>query len=177
MYQVKELTDLNRLGEIYQLRVNAYEHSDQKPYINSSTFPEGFYDEVDAKSSHFIIENGDKIIACARLIRLESLSQIPYYNLKPRVLSPSRSSFWYYSRIAIHPDYRKRGLSSLMDNYIIGQLKGQENHVVILAKIKIQHYRNNYGFQLIETITDYDSPDYPFSKQQPTQLLIKNLSE
>lgn len=177
MYQVKELTDMSRLDEIFQLRVRAYEHSDQRPYINSATFPKGFYDELDNKCSHFIIENEDRIIACARLIRLRSLSQIPFYKLKTRVLSSDSSWFWYYSRIAIDPDYMKRGLSSLIDEYIIGQLKGQEFHLVILAKVKVEYYRKNHGFKLIETINNYSVPEYPFSKQLPTQLLIKNLSE
>ncbi|WP_420384657.1 GNAT family N-acetyltransferase [Roseivirga sp.] len=177
MYQVKELTDLNRLDEIFRLRVVAYEHSDQRQYINSETYPQGFYDDLDKKSRHFIIENEGQIIACARLISLESLSQIPYYNLNSQALPIGWSPFWYYSRIAIHPDFMKMGLSLLIDEYIINQLKGQEFYLVILAKVKTQYYRENHGFRLVETITGYDSPDYPFSKQRPTELLIKKLSE
>ena len=117
------LTDKSRLQEIYDLRVVAYEHSSKAVYVNRHTFPNGWFDDLDGREQtlHWIIEDGPAIIAAARLAIL--------YNLEDTgeefgtFALPTERPFAYWSRLVVHPDYRRtmatRSLDAVRKAYLI----------------------------------------------------------
>src|ERR1700744_4837202 len=61
------LTDKSRLKEIYQLRVLAWENSENSRFVKSRIFPDGWKDDFDDSATHWIIEADNRIIASARV--------------------------------------------------------------------------------------------------------------
>jgi len=109
------LTDQSRLQEIYDLRVLAYEHSSKAQYVNRHLFPDGWTDDLDARDTtlHWIIEDAGRIIAAARLAILHTLSdtneEFDQFEL------PTERPFAYWSRLVVHPDYRRTGATMRLD--------------------------------------------------------------
>jgi len=110
------LTDKSRLQEIYDLRVTAYEHSPKSVYVNRQTFPNGWSDDLDELDNtiHWIIEDDHKIIASARLAILENIEDTNEDFDKFEL--PTERPFAYWSRLVVHPDYRKLGAVEVLDN-------------------------------------------------------------
>lgn len=111
----KILFDSSKLQEIYDLRVDAYEHSPKSIYINRKIFPNGWKDHLDEnpRTMHWIIEDKDRIIAAARIAILNNYSDSGE-NLMHCKLSNSQP-IAYLSRLVIHHEYRGRGLSTTLD--------------------------------------------------------------
>ena len=62
------LTDTWRLHEIYDLRLNAWEHTGKNEFVNRQLYPNGWYDPLDESAFHWVVINDqNKIIASARL--------------------------------------------------------------------------------------------------------------
>ena len=58
------LKDKTRLQEIYDLRVDVWENSEKREFVNKQLFPNGWFDELDETAHHWIITNDDdKIMA------------------------------------------------------------------------------------------------------------------
>jgi len=106
------LTDKLRLREIYELRVDVWEHSGISEFVTRDFFPNGWFDELDKTALHWIVTNGkNKIIAAARLNIFNSLHDFPYYSSMKHLSFPGAMPFAFLSRLVIHPDYRQNGLS------------------------------------------------------------------
>ncbi|MBS1776337.1 MAG: GNAT family N-acetyltransferase [Bacteroidetes bacterium] len=110
------LTDKSRLQEIYDLRVTAYESSPKSIYVNRNTFPNGWFDHLDPleETLHWIIEQENKIIASARLAILQDLKDTNE-DFDKFELPPDRP-FAYWSRLVIHPSYRRSSAKAVLDN-------------------------------------------------------------
>lgn len=109
------LTDKNRLQEIYDLRVVAYEASIHQKHINKTLYPNGWFDHFDPQDNtiHFVVLDNNTIVAAARLIILDgeiTLSGYTDFDL------PNERPFAYWSRMVVHPDYVKLGLGDLLHN-------------------------------------------------------------
>lgn len=106
------LTDLSRLPEIYDLRLNVWEHSGKSEFVNRKLYPNGWYDHLDESAFHWIIINDqDKIIASARLHLFNSLEEFPYHLSVKNFSLPELMPFAFFSRLVVHPHYRNHGLS------------------------------------------------------------------
>jgi predicted GNAT family N-acyltransferase len=110
------LTDKSRLQEIYDLRVTAYEHSPKSVYVNRQTFPNGWSDDLDELDNtiHWIIEDENKIIASARLAILENIEDTNEEFDKFEL--PAERPFAYWSRLVVHPDYRRTTAMMMLDS-------------------------------------------------------------
>lgn len=101
------LTGKTRLQEIYNLRVIAYENSPQSNSVNRKIYPNGWSDHLDELENtiHWIVIDDGKIIASARLAILKNLvetnEELGSFGLTDNV------SFAYWSRLVVHPDYRR----------------------------------------------------------------------
>nr|WP_121271721.1 GNAT family N-acetyltransferase [Pedobacter schmidteae] len=127
------LTDKTRLQEIFELRVNAYEHSPFSQYINHQNAPNGLFDDLDFSPScyHWIIESGHKIIASCRLSMVRDLKDISenFWQLG----LPQKGSSAFYSRLVVDKDYRNHGLANLMDQARIEFIRAHKEEFLTLA--------------------------------------------
>src|SRR5690349_11002908 len=58
------LTDPARLQEIYDLRLDVWEHSGNNQFVNRQLFPNGWFDELDETAFHWVTFNDEnKIVA------------------------------------------------------------------------------------------------------------------
>jgi len=58
------VTDDSLLKEVYDLRLNVWEHSGNTEFVNRNLYPDGWYDELDETAYHWIVINDEnKIIA------------------------------------------------------------------------------------------------------------------
>ena len=109
------LTDLSRLQEIYNLRVVAWESSAVNKIVTKELFPNGWSDEQDIMGLHWIITKENHIIASARLNIINSIKELEDGYAFEKFDVPNTAPIAFYSRLVIHPNYRKLGLSSLLD--------------------------------------------------------------
>lgn len=109
------LIDKSRLQEIYDLRVTAYENSPKSVYVNREIFPNGWFDNLDTRDEtlHWIVEDNDKIIASARLALLDNIKDTNEDFDKFEL--PNERPFAYWSRLVVHPNYRKRNVVNMLD--------------------------------------------------------------
>jgi GNAT superfamily N-acetyltransferase len=119
------LTDKSRLQEIYDLRVEAWENSANKAHINRKNFPIGWFDKHDPNAHHWIIEDEGKIVAGSRICMLTDLAEIAEVDFSIFTLSSARP-FAYFSRLVVHPQYRRKGFTHLMDKVRVDFLQSSE---------------------------------------------------
>ena len=106
------LTDMTRLKEIFELRVDVWEQSENCEFVNRRFYPNGWFDELDKTAFHWIITNArNEIIAAARLNIFNSLEEFPYYPSMTHLPFLGAMPFAFLSRLIIHPGYRQKGLS------------------------------------------------------------------
>jgi len=110
------LTDKSRLQEIYDLRVEAYEHSPKSVYVNRKIFPNGWFDNLDNWEStrHWVVTDNDKIIAAARITVLNVVKDTGEDFDKFEL--PGERPFAYWSRLVVHPEYRKTSAMLKIDH-------------------------------------------------------------
>lgn len=137
MLQPAILIDKTRLPEIYRLRVLAWEHSERSAIINSTKFPEGWSDELDATASHFIVEDGGQIIAAARLNILNDICLLPaiFQSAVDKQGIALTLPFAFFSRLCVHPDFRNQNLAAILDKARINYIKKQQVRQAIVSTI------------------------------------------
>ncbi len=174
------LTDKSRLQEIYDLRVLAWENSPDKAYLNRAKFPNGYFDHLEDQSMHFISTNTEnKIIGAARLTECNSLDQLPYPGIFKFYESkiPKERPFLFYSRLVIHPDFRKTKLRILFDEI---RMKIQQDNFVAFGTMTIKPNRREqlfpHGWIEIGNIESIIDNNYPLPNGN-ISLLILNLKE
>lgn len=107
------LADKSRLQEIYDLRVEVWEHSGKNQLVNKKLFPKGWHDPLDESGLHWVVNNEEgKIIAAARLNIFNSFEEFPYYPFMQHLPLPTVMPFAFYSRLVIHPEYQRNGFSN-----------------------------------------------------------------
>jgi hypothetical protein len=160
------LTDHSRLDEIYRLRVLAWENSPGKDSINSTKYPDGYRDQLEEKSIHYIATNAkDEIIGAARLNVCHSLDELPYpgiFKAYENQLPPERP-FLFYSRLVLHPAYRNIGLAEQFDQLRVNY---QEDNNLRLGVVTVKHKRymalSPFNFNLLGPVIPAKDEKYPF---------------
>ena len=105
--------DRKILDAIYNLRVDAWEGSECRSFINRRLYPDGLKDELDEDGVHWYIEDKDSIIGCIRMNHLKSMADFPVKESFEKFAIPE-GEFIYLSRVAVHPGYRHKGLALLL---------------------------------------------------------------
>jgi predicted GNAT family N-acyltransferase len=115
------LTDKSRLQEVYDLRVTAWEDSENSAYINKYFFPNGWKDRFDDEALHWIIENNTSIVASARIAFVSSIEEFE----EDLTAFDLYSSFpiAFFSRLVVHPNFRGFDLTKILDKERIDFLK------------------------------------------------------
>ncbi len=172
----KILTDKSRLQEIYDLRVLAWENSPGKENINSTKYPDGYSDNLEDNSIHIIAEDRDnKIIGAARLTVCQDLDELPYPGIFKafEYLMPNERPFLFYSRLVIHPDFRKTELRKRFDDFRVKmqmELKIQFGIATVKPKRLVQILP--YGFKELGKTSPELDESYPFTSEHALLLLL-----
>lgn len=171
------LTNFTRLQEIYKLRCTAWEVSPYPDGVNFKNYPNGFSEELDKTSIHFVSFNEeDKIIAASRLTIISDFSELPY----PDVFTlfsdyPKEKPFLFYFRLVIHPDYREIGLKEKMDRI---RLQYQKENQIAFPVATATDGRTKelmkYGFQKVANLAEDIDPNFPY-KHKELLLLLKDI--
>lgn len=174
----KILTDITRLDEIFRLRCLAWENSPFPNSINFTKYPNGFSDTLDDRSIHFYSTNlKGKIIGAARLTTLNNLEDLPY----PKIFTsfdiwPTERPFLFYSRLVIHPEYRKQGLMQKFD-YI--RVKYQLDNLIAFSIATANKDRLgslcSYGWKVLNEIPSDIEENYSFKGTNHLLLHLKDI--
>ncbi len=166
-----ELTDFNRLPEILALRHLCWQMHSKNDLRSTADNA----DVLDFQSTHFVSLNlSGEIIAANRVTLLHDLSELPYYPLMNRHLYPD-GPFIYFSKLVIHPSYRKQGLKEHLDKARTAFLAGQQvayglgfygDHRTIDAI--------GQGFVSIEMISEGTEHIYPYEKRHLHVMTLPN---
>ena len=103
----------SQLPKIAHLRVTAWESSPRAHFVNRTWFPDGWREPLDDTAHHFVLRDGNRIIAAARLNLLNHLADLPI-DLASITL-PLERPFAYWSRLVVHPDWRGERIAYAMD--------------------------------------------------------------
>ena len=168
------LTDKTRFQEIFDLRVYAWEKSPSPANINRETYPNGFFDELDETAVHWVSLNTDgKIIAAARLAIIYDINELPYPQIFVNVELPAERPFLFYSRLVIHPEYRKWGLKEKFDLFRLRyQVENKFAFSVATASQTRTKELLKYGWQDCADVTDVKGYSFPFGKERSLLLLL-----
>lgn len=153
-YKPVLLTGTTRLSEIYLLRVEAWQEFDK---ITKATFPNGFSDELDEDGMHWVIIIEEKIIAAARLNLLNTPGQLPYPGTFKRIISFT-DTFFFYSRLVVHPSYRGNNFSTLLDHARVDFIRQQYKISLTIATAGARRAEKlqQYGFNVLDKVRSFD---------------------
>ena len=171
------LNDPGRLPEIYSLRTYAWENSPGRANVNSVKYPNGYRDVSDERSIHFICTDQDEIIAAARLSLCDEITELPYHQVFDPYLDqiPLGVPFLFYSRLVIHPEYRKRGLRQKFDEI---RLRTQQEMNIPFGLVTVNPIRTRqleeYGFQNLGPALPNGS-NFPFTDLNVMLLLASDI--
>ena len=174
------LQDHQRLDEIFRLRCLAWENSPFPSAINFSNYPNGFEERIDKDSIHYYCLNqNDEVIAAARLTLLNSLEDLPYPKLFTSLrIWPNERPFLFYSRLVIHPDYRKNGLKEKLDRIRIQyQLENAIPFSLATATEGRANDLSQYGFKTVANVSKDTDKLFPFEQRSLLLLLLLLLQE
>lgn len=168
------LQDHSRLNEIYKLRCIAWEQSPYPNSINFEKFPNGYSDTLDDRSIHFVsFGSSNEIIAASRLTVLHDFEELPYPKIFTNVKHwPYQRPFLFYSRLVIHPNYRKQGLKEKMDSIRVKyQYDNEINFSVATSTQERAVELSRYGFNSIATVSKKMDSLFPFEHRELLLLL------
>lgn len=171
--QPELVTDISRLPEIYDLRLNVWEHSGKSEFVNRKLYPNGWHDDLDERAFHWVVVNNqNRIIASARLNLFNSFKDFPYYSAVEKFRMPTAKPFAFFSRLVVDPQYRQSGLSRKLYNSraTFCEKMGMQwsqvfiNNPVIINQFEKSGYKN---------IGQADVAYHPSSRPHSVNVLIK----
>lgn len=113
------LLDDSKLPEVYNLRVEAWEHSPYSFLVNREAFPDGLTDSLDKTAYHFISQRiSDKtIMGSGRVNILSDLNDLSSSEAAAfrQFIGDGYSDIGFISRLSIHPEVRGTGLTKAFD--------------------------------------------------------------
>jgi hypothetical protein len=118
------------LKEVESLRVNVWKSSgfEISPESQNDTH---WGDEWDDVSTHFVLAKDQKPIAARRASLHDSISETPYPDWFEGVDFTDLSPIMYISRLIVHPDFQKQGLSDYFDKKCIEFGKSHNAGVIV----------------------------------------------
>lgn len=172
-YQPHIITDKSELSLIFKFRVTCYENSPYRHIVNSAIFPNGWYDELDKDSDHWLIKHEKRIIGSARASIISNFDQL---SLSGIVTTSKPIKLDYpvglISRLVIAKDYRRLGLANKFDLIRLNRLS-DKRILTVLAEARTERVKplKRLGFE------EHSAVLFSPTKNAPTEkltLLIKN---
>lgn len=168
------LVDRTRLPEIYHLRVFAWENSPSPASIDRKNYPNGFFDSLDKNAVHWVsYDDSGRIIAAARLAIIQNIEDLPYPRIFDHFELPPDRPFLLYSRLVIHPDYRKSGLKEKFDSVRMRfQIdNGYPFSIATAGPVRAKELPR-YGWRELGDVSELDDSRFPFGKERSLLLLL-----
>jgi len=148
---------------ILQLRSESW----SRYYPHFATWPpESFQDDLDVQSIHFVVvlENGF-LVAANRVSIMNQIQDLPFAHLLNHHLYPDQP-FAYFSKLVVHPEYRKMGFKELLD----------EQRMCILSEYNLKYGLGLYdkhrlqevrfqGFQYMESLAEGIEAFFPYTNR------------
>jgi GNAT superfamily N-acetyltransferase len=138
--------DASTLLQIQELRLLAWSSIGEVPdFISGQNI---LTDEHDVHGQHWAVMHDGEPIASARMCVHDSASSMP----DPEALDGYRDALHTpcaaFTRLAVHPNFRRRGLSKALDQIRIGQarLQGCKSLVSVTETIPRMRYLERLGF-------------------------------
>jgi len=129
-------------------------------------------EDADCVGKHFAILHKEKVVASARMTFHTTLESVPYYDLLlnhelPYLKFPIAS----INRLVVHPDFRRKGFSNILDLARINScLENKINHIIAQPQdIRVEPLQK-LGFEIICDFTTI--PGFP---GRHVYLMILNL--
>lgn len=169
------------LDRIARFRVRCYENSAYAEKVNFRTYPNGLTDELDTRSNHFLVLEGENLVGSARLTLLNSILEIPYiqeFN-RPNVIDV-REPFWFYSRLAVDQSYRRKGVGRLLDQSRFDFMRNDKSKACetwMIAKGWRLPQLIQWGCEIVQSREQDTNSIYPFSITETIYLLKAGLNE
>jgi GNAT superfamily N-acetyltransferase len=167
------LTDVSRLPEVYDLRLDVWEHSGNSEFVNRKLYPNGWFDDLDETAFHWAVFNDqNKIVASARLNLFYSFADFPYYSSIQKFTMPASAPFAFFSRLVVDPHYRQIGLSRKLFNSraVFCEERGVKWSQVFINNPQILNQFEKSGYRNIGlTDVTYHASSTP----HPVNVLIK----
>lgn len=150
------LSDDRFFPELCQLRVHAWENSRLSDVVNSTLFPNGWSDPLDHSphTAHIVIFNSnEQIIAGGRVNFFNTLQELPFYkNIMPLQL-PHSTPLAFYSRLVVNKHYRNKGLSRIIDEYVVEFCAQKKmKWIIALSNLRADVYKNKLGYKIYGNI-------------------------
>jgi len=129
-------------------------------------------------SDHWICtEPNGTIVAAARLTLVWDFQELPYPDIFRKYNGwPADRPFYFYSRLVIHPEHRKKGLKEVLDR---ARIKTHQTSGVAFgtATASINRTRElaRYGFKGVESVSVEDDPLFPFDNEILLLLLLHDI--
>jgi len=159
-----QLTDLENIRKIEQLRLASWSY--YYPYLKE-LHPGLYRDALDYISVHFVsYDLQGKLVAANRITILEDIGQLPFAGLLNTSLYPEKVPFAYFSKLVVHPEYRKQGLKEQMDQartrFLLQQ--GLDLGLGLYGAHRV-HDALSQGFSSIEVIEEGTESFFPYNKR------------
>lgn len=175
----KILKDKSRLTEIYHLRVEAYEGTKYSSFISKQKYPNGLSDELEEQSVHFVIEDKSKIIASARLTKMNKIENLPYHKIFSNIQLPDERPFWFFSKLVVHSDYKGKQLRQKLDYARFNYLDNSNTKTFALMTAKGWRSKELIpkGCPAFGKVNFTLDVSYPYATNEDTFVLIYNIAK
>lgn len=154
---------------IYLLRVECWQ---DKGFITTHKYPDGWFDELDDSAIHYFITIDNLVVAAARVNILESINAIPISCVFKGYGYDDAKTIGYISRNVVHPKFRQLGFSKILDTLRLNYLK---NNGVKLCFADANRRRmetlQSYKFRIMGRI-DKDAIEN-YNKDPDTYVMVK----
>ena len=125
---LSEVVDPSVLERIYALRVDAWRETiSVAPQITRWT------DEVDATARHWAVKLGDRVVAAARLSVHPTVAEVPHAEIYSGVVEYLEPLIGSLNRCVVHPEFRGKSLSEVLDRSRIDAAKARGCRSVIMS--------------------------------------------
>ncbi len=116
--------DPDKLPEIVHLRAACWQQHSADIAVAKKEDWQDCLDQ-DPSAIHWVIYDGHRIVASARLNILKDRAQLPYPDVFSGIDIPCET-FAFYSRLVVEPDYQSRGYSMALDKIRLQYLLDNE---------------------------------------------------
>lgn len=115
-YEIKLVKDKKKLSEVQKLRILAWESSTKSHFMQDKIFRELMIDDCSTDYIFYVEEEG-KVVGTGRIRMLYDISDldIKYSNFS----IPDKRPFGFCERLAVHPDYRGKGVAKAIDKSLL----------------------------------------------------------
>jgi hypothetical protein len=123
-----EISDSSLLEQVYKLRVVAWDGKIKVPLSRT-----GWVDPEDGSARHWAIMSGRHVVAAARFSVHQTVAELPDAEGYVGVFTELPVPIGSLNRCVVHPDFRNRGLSRVLDRTRISAGKGSGCRCLVIC--------------------------------------------